>query len=79
MQFTDLSLGLTMIESGGVRDDIGVVMHKLSVQLRDLFRIFEEHFRHECASLNMAAVFQIEELAFGTDNRAVFESLEKSG
>lgn len=45
MQFTDLSLGLTMIKSDGVRDDIGAGMHKLSVQFRDLFRVLEDHFR----------------------------------
>ena len=42
MQFTDLSLGLTMIESDGVRDDIGAGMCKLSVQLRDLFHVLED-------------------------------------
>jgi hypothetical protein len=68
-----------MIESDRVRYDIGAGMHKLSVQLRDLFRVLEDHFGHERASLNIAAVFQFEEIAFGTDNRAVFESLEKSG
>ena len=48
--------------------DIGAGVHEVQVQLLDHLRVIEQHFRHECAGLQVAASLELEDVAFRADH-----------
>ena len=52
-------------------------MDEIAMQLRDRFRVLEHDFRHEGAGLQIAAPLELEHIAFGADDRAAGELLQK--
>ena len=63
---------------GECLDDIGTVVDEVAVHLFDDFRMVEHRFGHECAGLDVAAALELEQIAFGADDRTPREPLDEA-
>ena len=54
--------------------DIGAGTQKFAVELCESVGVFEDDFGNKRAGLQIAAPFEFKEIAFGANDRAVFQS-----
>src|SRR5260221_2001073 len=59
-------------------DDVGAGMDELAMQLGDQLGGLEHDLGHVRAGLQVAAAFELEQVAFGADDRSLGQSLEQS-
>ena len=50
-------------------DNVRTRMDEVAMQLRHGLRMLEHDFRHECASLQVTAPLELEDIAFRADHR----------